>query len=190
MSTMLTGWRRPESLDVFRGGFRTRDGSAVELRPLEPGDVAAVSEIFAGLGPRSRELRFLAPKTRLTSADLRQLTAVDHRDHVAILALLEGRPIGVARFVRDREVPDSAEVAVEVVDAAQNRGVSTMLTSALVHRAREVGVRRFTLVMARDNEAALHLMRRAPGQVELLAADDHTAEFALALDDTDAVPGR
>jgi RimJ/RimL family protein N-acetyltransferase len=160
--------------------------SAVELRPLEPGDSAAVLEIFAGLGPRSRERRFLTPKPRLTGADLRQLTDVDQRDHVAILALVQGRPIGVARFVRDRARPDSADVAVAVVDASQNRGVATMLTEALVHRAREVGVRRFTLVMARDNEAAMRLLQRAPGEVESLAVDQETAEFALTLEDRHA----
>jgi GNAT superfamily N-acetyltransferase len=145
---------------------------AVELRPLEPGDTGAVSEVFAGLGPRSRELRFLTPKPRLTGADLRQLTAVDHHDHVAILALDNGRPIGVARFVRDQARPDSADVAVAVVDASQNRGVATMLTEALVHRAREVGVRRFTLIMARDNEAAMRLLGRAPGVVESLEVEE------------------
>ena len=62
-----------------------RDGA--ELRALDPGDEAAVLEVFAGLGPRSRELRFLTPKPRLSSADLHQLTAVDHHDHVAILAV-------------------------------------------------------------------------------------------------------
>ncbi len=95
------------------------DGAAVELRTLERDDHASVQEIFAGLGARSRELRFLTPKPRLTSADLRQLTAVDHHDHVAILAMTacDGRPIGVARFVRDRLHPDTADVAVAVVDA-------------------------------------------------------------------------
>jgi RimJ/RimL family protein N-acetyltransferase len=160
--------------------------SAIELRPLEPGDTGAVLEIFAGLGPRSRELRFLTPKPRLTGADLRQLTEVDERDHVAILALDQGRPIGVARFVRDRARPDSADVAVAIVDASQNRGVATMLTEALVGRAREVGVRRFTLMMARDNEAALRLLHRAPGVVEPLAVDDDTAEFAITLKDKHA----
>jgi hypothetical protein len=57
-----------------------------------------------------------------------------------------------------------------------------MLTTALVRRAREVGVRRFTMAMAPDNEAAVRLLHRAPGEIERLALDDETAEFALALD--------
>ncbi len=140
-------------------------------------------EVFAGLGPRSRQLRFLSGKPRLTGADLRQLTAVDHHDHVAILAVsvAQGLAIGVARFVRDPDRPDSADVAVAVVDAWQGRGIGTMLTTALSDRALEVGVRRFTMAMAPDNDAAVRLLHRATGEIERLAIDEHVAEFALTL---------
>src|SRR6478672_4031825 len=60
---------------------RTSTGErGVVLRPLEPGDRAPLLEIFSGLSPRSRRQRFLTPKTRLTEADLRQLTSVDDHD--------------------------------------------------------------------------------------------------------------
>jgi RimJ/RimL family protein N-acetyltransferase len=162
----------------------------VEVRPLQTGDRAAVLEIFAGLGPRSRELRFLTPKPRLSSADLRQLTAVDHQDHVALLAVTarHGRPIGVARFVRDPAQPDSADVAVAVVDAWQQRGVGTLLGCALVARAREVGLRCLTMVMSQDNDAAVRLLHRSPGDVHRIALDRETAEFALLLDGRGARP--
>jgi RimJ/RimL family protein N-acetyltransferase len=171
---------------LVRPGVRdpSSDSSAVALRPLERGDRGAVLEVFAGLGPRSRELRFLASKPRLTSADLRQLTQVDDHDHVAILAVstAEDRAIGVARFVREPDDPESADVAVAVVDDWQGRGVGTMLTSALVRRAIEVGVRRFTMAMSPHNEAAARLLHRAPGEIEQVAVDAWTAEFALVLD--------
>jgi RimJ/RimL family protein N-acetyltransferase len=153
----------------------------VELRTLRAGDTGAVLEVFAGLGPRSRELRFLTSKPRLTSADVRQLTDVDHRDHVAVLAVSAGRAIGVARFVRDPEDPQSADVAVAVVDVWQDRGVGTMLAEELVRRALEVGVRRFTMIMAPHNEGAVRLLHRVPGEIERIAIDDEVAEFAITL---------
>jgi RimJ/RimL family protein N-acetyltransferase len=164
--------------------------SKVELRPLERGDTGAVLEVFAGLGPRSRQLRFLTSKPRLTSADLRQLTAVDHHDHVALLAVSgpHGRPIGIARFVRDRVHPNDADVAVAVVDAWQGRGVGTLLADALVRRARVAGVHRFTLVMAAHNDGALRLLSRCSGQIERLALDGETAEFAVTLGDSTPTP--
>jgi RimJ/RimL family protein N-acetyltransferase len=157
--------------------------AAVTLRPLEPGDDLSLREIFEGLGPRSRELRFLAPKPRLTSQDLRRLTAVDQHDHVALLAVEErhGRPIGVARFVREPSEPESADVAVAVVDAWQNRGVGTSLIAALVRRAREVGVRRFTLSMSRDNGAVAGLIRRMRVDVDCLELGRDVAEYAVTL---------
>jgi RimJ/RimL family protein N-acetyltransferase len=174
----VTCLRRPSEPDL------TSYLPTVVLRPLERGDSRPVLEVFAGLGSHSRALRFLSAKPRLTSADLRQLTDVDDCDHVAILAVsvLHGRAIGVARFVRDRTQPDTADVAVAVVDAWQDRGIGTLLAQALVRRARDVGVRRFTLAMAPYNEGAIRLLHRVPGTIERLALDDETAEFALTLD--------
>jgi RimJ/RimL family protein N-acetyltransferase len=158
--------------------------SAVELRSLERGDRSCLLEIFAGLSPRSRQLRFLTPKPRLTGGDLRQLTAVDHHDHVAVVAISRstGRPIGVGRFVREPGQPGSADVALAVVDAWQNRGVGTLLAQALAQRAREVGVRRFTLVMHPDNQAVLRMLHRLGGVVTRLAHDPETLELAVTLD--------
>lgn len=62
------------------------DGTPVLVHPLVRGDAATVLEVFKQLGERPQERGFLAPKPRLSSADLRQLTAVDHHDHVALVA--------------------------------------------------------------------------------------------------------
>lgn len=172
---------------------RTSYAAAVQLRPLEPGDTATVLEIFAGLGPESRHRRFLTPKPRLTSGDLRQLSAVDDQDHVAIVAVSvpHGRPVGVGRFVRDRHDPCSADVALAVVDAWQCLGVGTTIARALVRRARGAGVRRFTLATASDNHAVLRLLHHSPGEVERLLDEESVTEFAITLGDpAPTVPGR
>jgi hypothetical protein len=77
------------------------DAACVRIRPLLDGETAPVLAVFAGLHARSRELRFLAPKLRLTPTDLCHLTHVDSHDRVALVAkLADGRPVGIARFVR------------------------------------------------------------------------------------------
>jgi RimJ/RimL family protein N-acetyltransferase len=157
-------------------------GWTVVLRPVETGDVEVLREVFDQLSPRSRELRFLTAKPTLTNADLRQLSAVDHRDHEAIAALTtDGRAVGLARFVRDDDDPETAEVAFEVADAWQGRGVGSVLATALLTRAHELGVSRVVMSMAHDNEPALRLMMRILGDVERVAIDAHTAEFAVDL---------
>lgn len=167
------------------------DGSEVVLRPLEPEDGDLLLDVFAQLGARSRERRFLTPKHRLTATDLRQLTAVDHRDHEAVVALAvaDGRPVGVARFVRTAQDPETADVAVVVADAWQARGLGTVLASSLVARAKELRVRRFSLLMARDNEAAVRLMHRVLGDVDRVALDHETAEFVASLTPDRRGPG-
>lgn len=159
------------------------DGSELTLRALEPQDGDLLREVFDGMGSRSRERRFLTPKHTLTASDLRHLTAVDHHDHEAVVAfsVADGRPIGVARLVRCDDDPATADVAVAVVDAWQSRGVGSVLASSLVARARELRIRRFTLVMAPDNEAAVRLMHRVLGDVEHADIDRETAEFVVSL---------
>jgi GNAT superfamily N-acetyltransferase len=158
------------------------DGTPVLVHPLVRGDEATVMEVFGQLGERSRERRFLTAKPRLTPADLRQLTAVDEHDHVALVARdIDGRAIGIARFVRDEQAAETAEVAVTVVDAWQDRGVGTLLSAALSEAARAVGITSFSMVISHDNEAAVRLLHAVTGDIDRVDVDSHTVEFALSL---------
>jgi hypothetical protein len=101
-----------------------RNGTRVVIRPITPHDKALLVRGMASLSPRSARLRFLAPKNRFSLAELRYLTEVDHVDHYALVAVLADDPTtmaGVGRWVRDREHPDAAEVAVVVATATSAR---------------------------------------------------------------------
>lgn len=156
-----------------------RDGSQIVLRPVLPSDKEALEAGFARLSSESRYRRFFAPLQRLSATDLRYLTEVDHHDHEAILGFdLEGRLVGVARYVRVEE-PSEAEVAVVVADDWHGRGAATALLEALVERAREEGIERFVALILEENAEAIELFRnltpgrtdprrRVPGQLELI----------------------
>lgn len=166
---------------------RLPDGTVVRLRDLQPGEDAVVLEVFDGLGPRSRELRFLTPKPHLTAEDLRRLVAVDDRDHVAVVAMTAyGRAVGIARFVRTTDSPETAEAAVAVVDAWQGRGVGTTMVTHLMERARSLGLGHFRAVILRDNEPAVRLLHRAWAEVTREGFDRESVEFSISL----AKPGR
>jgi hypothetical protein len=61
-------------------------------------DASLLADGFSRLSAQSRQQRFLTPKQRLSSAELRYLTRVDHYDHEAIGALDRvGRGVGIAR---------------------------------------------------------------------------------------------
>ena len=128
---------------------------------------------MASLSPRSARLRFLAPKNRFSQAELRYLTEVDHVDHYALIAVLADDPTtmaGVGRWVRDREHPDAAEVAVVVGDCYQGQGLGTTLGTALGDGARALGIRRFTATMLTENTAAQRLFAHISGRLSTRVA--------------------
>lgn len=163
------------------GAAPTPGPAPAQVEPLERGDVTAVRQVFDRLSPRSRELRFLTAKPRLTAADLEALTDVDGHDRVALVAREDdGRPIGIARFVRDHADPRSAEAAVTVVDRWQGRGVGSQLARALVDRAQELGITRFSVSIAHDNDAAARLLHGVANDVTRVGWDSGSMDFEVS----------
>jgi RimJ/RimL family protein N-acetyltransferase len=171
-----TAARTPASKPV-----RLRDGSRVVIRPVRASDAALLAEGFARLSERSRRMRFLGRKNTLTASDLRYYTDVDHHDHEALGALevTSGGGVGIARFVRDREDPQAAEIAITIIDDWQGRGLGTELVDRLVDRARQEGICRFTAMVAADNAAVAGLLRHY--RADLTGRDHGTAEYEITL---------
>jgi ribosomal protein S18 acetylase RimI-like enzyme len=131
------------------------------VRPLQRGDVRTVAAVFERLGDASRRMRFNGPKLRLQAQELQQLAAIDARHHVLVGYLEhDPRPVAIARLVRDGS---SAEIAFEVADEYQHRGIGSALTRELVADARAAGITEVTGLVASDNRAALALLRRTLG---------------------------
>ena len=134
----------------------------ITIRQLAASDRRAVAFTFARLGERSRFQRFFSPKRALSARDLSRLLDIDHWHHEALIAYSPPprAPIGIARYVRLDDDFEAAEVAIEIVDGWQHRGVGIALLAALTERARAAGIRRFHMSMLRDNLAARALARR------------------------------
>jgi RimJ/RimL family protein N-acetyltransferase len=149
---------------------RLPDGAPILIRPIRADDKRMLENGLRQLSPESVQRRFLTPKSSFSRAELRYLTEVDGRDHVALVAEYPAEPvrrlIAVARFVRLADQPDAADVAIVVCDDWQRRRVGTTLAELLAARARGLGIRRFTATMAADNEPAHKLMRRLTADLE------------------------
>jgi len=160
-----------------------RDGSQVLIRPVAQGDAALLAEGFSRLSVESRWLRFLTGKPELSQAELRYFTEIDHHDHEAIAALdyLDGRALGIARYIRHREDPEAAELAITVIDDWQGRGLGTELLTDLTDRARHEGIRRFTALIAADNEAALGLLEDTSTDAQVTHHDQGSVEYDIPL---------
>lgn len=169
-----------------------RDGTAVTLRLVRPGDKELFLEAWERLSPESRYRRFLSPKPVLTDAELRYLTELDHVDHLAIGAAVDRggttQGLGVARFVRVAGRPDAADVAVTVVDDAQRKGLGRLLVSRLIVAAGERGIERFVCDVLATNDPMRALIRSlVPGVTEILDGPTFRVEMPLGGSRTSAI---
>ena len=159
-----------------------RDGWRVRLRQGHSSDRELLLRGFERLSPESRYRRFLAATPELSEQKVRYLIEVDHHDHEAIAALDEktGEGIGVARYVRDPQRPDMAEVAVTVIDDWQGKGVGTLLLEVLGARARAEGIHAFTALMLATNDEMLDLFK-AIGPIHIVDRELGTIEIEMPI---------
>ena len=138
-----------------------KDGTRVQLRPIEASDKDRLRVALGRLSQDAIRRRFLAAKPRFSSAELSYLTEIDGHNHLALVAVLADDPesiVAVARCVRLPDAPDTAEFAIVVGDPFQRRGLGTLMARALADAARAVGIRRFAATMLSDNVAVRRLM--------------------------------
>jgi GNAT superfamily N-acetyltransferase len=138
------------------------DGQALRVRAIRPGDRERLHEEFRKLSKSTVRDRFFSIKVDLTPAELTYYTEVDFAGHVALVAEIdsdgEWRPVGVGRFVRDREQPDHSEFAITIIDDFQGRGIGKILLRHLIRCARKLGVRHLDASVLPQNARMSHLL--------------------------------
>lgn len=161
--------------------FRTRDGTELVGRAIEPADRAALASFFRDLSVRSRYRRFLSPKRTLSEAELTHFTELDHHAAEARVAFNRaGELVAVARyFITDD--PTRAEVAIVVADNWQHRGVGTAVLSELMKQARADGIRVFVASCFADNREMIKLFRELGEAVTSTGQDAGVLELEIAL---------
>src|ERR1700751_1527356 len=144
---------------------KLKHGREILVRPLRDGDTGTVEAVFGRLGEASRLARFNGLKQRLGEKELRWLATVGPNHHV-LVAYADGdpEPVALARFVR---FGGSAEVAFEVADAYQGRGIGSALAQQVVADACAAGIVEVTALVRSDNPTAFAVLSRALGQLDV-----------------------
>jgi RimJ/RimL family protein N-acetyltransferase len=131
----------------------------VNLAQLERSDGEALRRLFFRLSPATVYRRFHSPIVRPEQARPERLLDIDHHDREAVVALVDGEIVGVARYARWPGT-DRADLAVVVADDWQRQGLATRMLTGLAELALSAGIEDFTASVQGDNQPALGLLRR------------------------------
>ena len=130
----------------------------VELRELDATDGDVLDAVFDGMSEESRFLRYLTPMPSLPAQARRILLALDCCTHVAVAAFVDRQAIGLGRLVGLDEC--RAELAVEVVDDWQGRGVGTRLGHWIHEHAASLGYTELVAETSAGNHRAQAMIRK------------------------------
>lgn len=140
-----------------------RDGSVAHVRPIVPDDGDGLRRFHAGQSAESIYLRFFAPLKTLSDKDVARFTQVDYDSRVALVATVRGEIIGIARY--DRLDAKTAEVAFNISDAFQGKGVGSVLLEHLAAVAQEKGVAKFVADVLPQNRKMIQVFNDAGYEV-------------------------
>jgi acetyltransferase len=166
MSAVMVAAEAPYRIHRYPSALIERvslaDGRMVMVRPVLPQDAQAEQSFIKALSPRSRRLRFHGALNALPDDVVRAMTAIDYREHVALVAEAidaEGRErlVADARYVVNAD--SGAEFAIAVADDWQHLGLGRAMLRGLGRHARRQGLRHLEGSVLAGNEAMMALMR-------------------------------
>jgi GNAT superfamily N-acetyltransferase len=132
-----------------------KDTSHVLIRPLRAEDRDREKAFIQRLSPESRHYRFLCEIKEPGEVMLDQLMTVDHKQHMAYVALAYANgelvEVGISRYAA-ADLAHQCECAVTVADEWQRRGLGTLLLNHLIKAARDNG---YTQMYSVDSAANL-----------------------------------
>jgi RimJ/RimL family protein N-acetyltransferase len=137
--------------------------SAVTIRPWQQGDFDLLAAAAPRLSERTLWLRFWGAVPTLPTAYLRSTAQRWPVLWDAVAALDGAELVGWAEYGRYPDEPNTADVAVCVVDDEQGHGIGTELLAALIERARGAGLVSVHADIAPHNERARRGWVRATG---------------------------
>jgi acyl-CoA synthetase (NDP forming)/RimJ/RimL family protein N-acetyltransferase len=159
------------------------DGGTIEIRQARPDDADSVREMHANLSPDNSYFRFFSLSPRAPEREATRVCRPPDGNHLALLALLGGRLVGVATYEATGK-PGRAEIAFAVTDDMHGRGVATLLLEHLVSAGRQRNLTAFEAETLPDNYAMQQVFADAGLPVQRHFADG-LLELTFPLPGTD-----
>ncbi len=152
----------------YRAEGVLRDGTSIVIREVRAEDRDAVHALFARMSPESIRHRFFVAKRELLASDLTWLDRLDDdRVQVALAAVVRDdgreRVLGIGRYTLVAR--HTAEIAFDVGDADQGRGIGTLLLEHLAQIAADHDITKFRAEVEADNAAMLDVFARSGFEV-------------------------
>lgn len=160
-----------------------RDGGTANLRPMTPQDADAVQAFHMAQSQNSVYLRFFTYKAKLTTKELKRFTELDYTDRVAFVITRSSEIIGIGRYDR-LDDPTQAEVAFNISDLYQGRGLGSILLEHLAAAARENGIEQFTAEVLPENRKMIQVFSDAGYEVHR-HFDDGVISLSFDIDPTE-----
>lgn len=148
----------------WEGDVVLRDGSIGHVRPITPEDADGIRRFHSAQSAESIYLRFFAPIKELSDRDVHRFTHVDHTTRVALVVVVGNDIVGIGRF-DTLDDPKVAEVAFNISDAYQGKGVGSVLLEHLAAIAQEQGVMRFVADVLPQNRKMMKVFTDAGYEV-------------------------
>lgn len=155
-----------------------RDGTSIVLRDVVPDDRTELTALFGRMSSLSRHHRYFGA---LAEPDLRWLDRMTDSD-IAVVAVDAERIVGLGRCVTI--APQIAELAFEVGDKDQHRGIGTLLLEYMARIARTRDISAFRADVEADNKDMLEVFENS-GFVLRANADRDGYHVVFPIDDTE-----
>jgi len=185
---IIPGFEIPEAVSPvgFTEEIIIKDGTAVTIRPIQPGDAPLLQATFERLSPETVYLRFLKSFKELSRKQAQYFANVDYHHRMALVGTImeDGGEsiIAVARydFIGDAQ-PGAAECAIVVRDDFQNRGLGTAIMIRLTRYARQHGVNAFTATIHVSNTGIINFVRKSGLEFQRKLIEPGIWEFRVNL---------
>jgi RimJ/RimL family protein N-acetyltransferase len=155
---------RLDDLKQYSDVLRSRSGSAITVRFVEPRDAGVLQNYFRSLSTRSRYNRFFGAMSELPHTLLDHFIHVGERDEFSVIATMnvEGFDtiVGEARYAFHPET-ESLEFGLSIDDRWQGQGIGSALLRNLECRAAAFGAQSVLGDTLRSNEAMISLARKS-----------------------------